>query len=142
MSGLDVLYRELLLSHSKSPRHFGALPEASHRARAENALCGDGYEVYLNVSDDRIVAIGFEGAGCAISMASASLMAVHANGRTRAEVEALSTRFGRLVSGESGDEGDIGELAAFAGVRRFPVRIECARLPWNILLAALGREQS
>lgn len=157
MSGLDALYQEILISHSKKPRNYGALAEASHRAQADNPLCGDRYEVYLKLSADRIVDIGFEGAGCAVSMASASLMTVGVRGRTRAEVTALHAGLARLISGEAASGGaehdsanaqeeadtrgtaDLGELVALAGVARFPARIACARLPWDALAAALGQ---
>ena len=136
MSDLDALYQDLLLAHSKSPRNFGALPDATHRGRADNPVCGDQFEVSVLVRGDGIDAVGLEGAGCAISMASASLMSVAVSGRKRAEVEDLAARFERLLRGEAGG-GELGELAAFAGVRRFPVRIACARLPWKALAAAL-----
>ena len=141
MSDLDVLYQELLLAHSKRPRNFGALPGATHRGRADNPVCGDQFEVSVVVGAGGIAAVGFEGAGCAISMASASLMSVALPGRTGAEVEELAARFERLLRGED-DTGDLGDLAAFAGVRRFPVRIACARLPWKALAAALSSAPS
>jgi nitrogen fixation NifU-like protein len=147
MSGLDALYQEILISHSKKPRNFGALGDASHRAQADNPLCGDRCEVYLKLSADRIVDVTFEGAGCAISMASASLMTMGVRGRSRAEVTALHAGFALLIAGETGSAGGgeddlhdaafLGELVAFAGVARFPARQACARLPWDALAAAL-----
>jgi nitrogen fixation NifU-like protein len=134
-----------LISHSKNPRNRGALADPSHRALAENPLCGDRFEIHLKVVADRIVDIGFVGDGCAISMASASLMTLKIKGWPHAEVSALSARFARLItggtagSGDSDDAIDLGELVAFAGVARFPARTTCARLPWDALAAALGR---
>jgi nitrogen fixation NifU-like protein len=141
MSDLEALYRELLLAHGKKPRNFGALAAPSHRARADNPVCGDQIEISVLVREGRIAAIGLEGAGCAISMASASLMSVAVSGRTPAEVDDLSVRFGTLLRGDgdgAGSLGDLGDLGAFAGVARFPVRIACARLPWTALAAALA----
>jgi nitrogen fixation NifU-like protein len=159
MSGLDALYQDLLVSHSKNPHNRRALADASHRAHLDNPLCGDAYDVYLKLAADRIVDIGFEGVGCAISMASASLMTLHVQGRTPAEVSDLFARFARAIGGEMAAQRDappgehkarhgaqaaeqapdLGELMAFAGVARFPARALCARLPWDALAKALGR---
>jgi nitrogen fixation NifU-like protein len=138
MSDLDALYQDLLLSHSRKPRNFGALAAPSHRGRADNPVCGDQFEVSAAVSGDRIAAIGFEGAGCAISMASASLMSIAVCGRTAGDFADLSARFVRLLEGDAAGAGELGDLGAFAGVARFPVRIKCARLAWQALAAALA----
>jgi nitrogen fixation protein NifU and related proteins len=144
MSDLEALYRELLLAHGKKPRNFGALAAPSHRARADNPVCGDQIEISVLVREGRIAAVGLEGAGCALSMASASLMSVAVSGKTPAEVDDLSARFSTLLHGDGDGAGrladlaDLGDLGAFAGVARFPVRIACARLPWTALAAALA----
>lgn len=141
MSNVGALYHRLLLDHGKSPRNFGPLPGASHHAQRDNPLCGDQFTVHVKVSGDLIVDAGFEGAGCAISMASASMMTASIKGMTSAQAEDLSDRFDRMVSTPPGDivvRGELGELAAFAGVAEFPVRVECARLPWRALAAALA----
>jgi nitrogen fixation protein NifU and related proteins len=136
MADLGALYQRSILEHSRNPRNFGPLLGASHRARRDNPFCGDEITVSLELAGERIARIGFEGAGCAIALASSSMMAAALAGKTRAEAEALCQRFFRLVAGESVAGSDLGELAAFAGVARFPVRVQCARLSWLALLAA------
>jgi nitrogen fixation protein NifU and related proteins len=136
-----TLYQELILEHSRHPRHFGPLPGASHQAQRENPFCGDDITVSLALEGERIAGIQFEGAGCAISLAAASMMTEALAGRTRPEALALARQFFAMVSGEALSPGDgLGSLQAFAAVTRFPVRADCARLPWRALLAALGVE--
>ena len=136
-SGLDAVYQSLILDHSRHPRNLGVPAGATHTARGDNPFCGDRFIVSLLLSGDRIAAIGFEGAGCAISTASASMMTISAKGLMRAEADALFERFDRLLGGEPPADLDLGDLSAFAGVSRFPVRIKCARLAWQTLQAAL-----
>lgn len=136
----DDLYQRIVLDHGRNPRHRGALAGATHSARGDNPFCGDRITVALLVDGDRIADARFDGAGCAISTASASMMADALHGRTRAEAEALCVVFESLLAGTAGDAetAALGELGAFAGVRRYPVRVKCARLPWQTLVSALA----
>jgi nitrogen fixation NifU-like protein len=143
MSGdLTELYQQVILDHNKRPRNRGKLPTANRVAHGDNPTCGDQCNVYLQLEagapgqPDRIAGISFDGSGCAISQASASLMTTQVKGRTAAEVEALFGQFHRIVTtGETPDE--ISDLAAFAGVHAFPARIKCATLGWHAMLSAL-----
>lgn len=150
MSQLDDLYQELILDHSKRPRRFGPLPEANRQAEGFNRLCGDRVTVRLEMEGDRVRQIRFQGAGCAISTASASLMAEAIEGKTLAEADALFQRFHALVTGapapaEAAGEGQgapaLGKLQVFAGVSEYPARVKCASLAWHTLESALHREQ-
>jgi nitrogen fixation protein NifU and related proteins len=138
---LRELYQEVILDHSKHPRHFGRLPDATHTGEGFNPLCGDRVKVYLDVDkDDRIADIRFEGRGCAISQASASLMTDMLVGRTIAEAEKLMGGFLHLVKGEDATElkGDDRErLDVMAGVSAFPMRVKCATLAWHTMKSAL-----
>lgn len=140
MSELRDLYQQLILDHSKKPRNFHKLEGANRTAEGHNPLCGDQITLYLRVEDDVIRGIGFEGSGCAISKASASMMTDSVKGKTRAEAQRLFEQFHDLVTGET-DEGrdpaDLGKLAVFSGVKEFPVRVKCATLSWHTLRAAL-----
>lgn len=141
MSDLRDLYQEVILDHSKRPRNFRELPEANRSAEGYNPLCGDRETVYLKVDGDRLNEITFQGAGCAISTASASLMTEILRGKTRAEVETLFERFHDLITGQPSRGGPaLGKLEVFSGVREYPVRIKCATLPWHTLKAALKGE--
>ncbi|NUR56006.1 MAG: SUF system NifU family Fe-S cluster assembly protein [Acidobacteria bacterium] len=142
MSELSDLYQEVILDHNRRPRNFHAIADASHRAEGYNPLCGDRLTVYLKVDGDVITNVGFEGSGCAISKASASMMTDAVKGRSVAEAEALFDRFHRMVTmpPEAAVE-DLGKLTSLAGVREFPVRIKCASLAWHTLKAALAHEQ-
>jgi nitrogen fixation NifU-like protein len=140
MSDLRELYQQLILDHSKKPRNFRILEGANRTAEGHNPLCGDQITLYLRVEDDVIRAIGFQGSGCAISRASASMMTDSVKGKTRAEAQWLFERFHDLVTGEAdegGDPADLGKLAVFSGVKEFPVRVKCATLSWHTLRAAL-----
>jgi nitrogen fixation NifU-like protein len=141
MSDLRELYQELILDHSKRPRNFGKLADANRHANGFNPLCGDKVTVYLKMKDDVIDDIRFEGAGCAISTASASMMAEKTKGKTLAEAEALFDLFHKLVTGTLAEtaqaEKDLGKLAVFAGVSEFPIRVKCATLPWHTFRTAL-----
>ncbi len=139
---LRELYQEVILDHSRHPRHFGALEGATHVGEGHNPLCGDRVKVYLMVGpDDRIADIKFEGKGCAISQASASLMTGMLVGRTVAEAEELMGGFLHLVKGEEvGDdlnEEDREMLDVMAGVSAFPMRVKCATLAWHTMKSAL-----
>jgi SUF system NifU family Fe-S assembly protein len=141
MSDLRELYQEVILEHSKHPRNFRALQTANHKAEGFNPLCGDHYTVYVDVHDGSIRDISFEGTGCAISKASASMMTQSLKGKSPGEAEALFSKFHELVTGHSGSTTDVGKLAVFAGVSEFPIRVKCATLAWHALRAALKGEQ-
>lgn len=138
MSELRDLYQEVILDHYKRPRNFGKLAEANHEAEGHNPLCGDQVTVYLRVEDGVVRDLRFEGAGCAISTASASLMTEVLKGKTLVEINALFGRFHRLVTTEEESEVGLGKLAVLAGVREYPVRVKCATLAWHTLNAALA----
>src|SRR5262249_14770603 len=125
------------LDHSRSPRNFGALTGATRSEHRNNPFCGDAFTVYVNFSKDRIVDARFEGSGCAISVASASMMTTSVAGKTCAEARALAERFDRMVAGSESEADGLGELVAFSRVAEFPARVECARLAWQALLGAL-----
>ncbi len=138
---LRELYQEVILDHSRHPRHFGALPAATHTGEGYNPLCGDRVKIYLCVgADGRIADIKFEGKGCAISQASASLMTDMLVGRNLAEAEALMGSFLHLVKGEDAtdlNEDDRERLGVMAGVSAFPMRVKCATLAWHTMKSAL-----
>ncbi len=141
MSDLRSLYQELILDHSKSPRNFGKLPEANRQAKGDNPLCGDKITLYLQVEDDIVKNVRFEGTGCAISTASASMLTQLVKGKTTEAASDLSERFRALVTGKEATGADgpkLGKLEVFAGVRGFPVRVKCATLVWHTLISALG----
>ncbi len=140
MSELRDLYQEVILDHNRHPRNFGSLEEASHEADGFNPLCGDKIHVHLLVDGDRITDIRFEGSGCAISTASASVMTELLKGKTLEEAKALFHTFHDLVTGKTdGDLATLGKLAVFAGVSEFPVRVKCATLCWHTTQAALDK---
>jgi nitrogen fixation NifU-like protein len=144
MGELRELYQEVILDHSKGPRNFGELAGANRRAEGYNPLCGDRETVFVRLEEDVLKEVGFRGAGCAISTASASMMTESLKGKTRAEAEALFERFHDLITGQDGETKpgapELGKLAVFSGVREFPVRVKCATLPWHTLKAALAGE--
>lgn len=141
MSDLNDLYQETILDHSKRPRNFRRLPEGRH-AEGYNPLCGDRVTVHLKLEGDRVSDVSFQGSGCAISTASASLMTESLKGRTLPEAEALFERFHALVAGEGEVSPELGKLAVFSGVREYPMRVKCATLAWHTFKAALrGAEQ-
>ncbi len=140
MSYLNDLYQEVILDHNKRPRNFGELKEANRKAQGFNPLCGDKVTVYVRLENDVVKDISFQGKGCAISTASASLMTESLKGKTRAEVEELFKEFRNLVTGRIGGadaESQLGKLAVFHGVSEFPIRVKCATLVWHTLQAAL-----
>ena len=134
---LQELYQEVILDDSKRPRNFRAL-EDGRKAEGYNPLCGDRFTVYLRMEDSVIKDTSFQGSGCAISKASASLMTETVKGKTLAEAEALFDRFQRMVTAPPDlPVEDLGRLSVFAGVRQFPVRVKCASLAWHTLRAAV-----
>jgi nitrogen fixation NifU-like protein len=140
MSELTDLYQEVVLDHGRRPRNFGPLAGATHRAEGLNPLCGDHVTVYARLDGDRVAEARFEGNGCAISKASASVMTGAVKGRTTGEIEEMFERFHRLVTegpGGTGGEEALGKLAVFGGVHEYPTRVKCASLPWHTLRAAL-----
>ncbi|HKN84038.1 MAG TPA: SUF system NifU family Fe-S cluster assembly protein [Pyrinomonadaceae bacterium] len=143
MSELSELYQQVILDHNKKPRNFRKLEAASHTAEGYNPLCGDQLTIYLEVADDQVRDVGFEGSGCAISKASASMMTQAVKGKSKKEAENLFREFHSMVTGELNeelDENNLGNLKIFAGVREFPVRVKCATLPWHTLHAALNKQ--
>lgn len=142
MSDLRELYQDLILEHSKAPRNYRELPLANHRAEGYNPLCGDHFTLYLDLEGDKIRDISFQGSGCAISKASASMLTQVIKGKTRAEAHKLFDKFLQLVKGEgNGNQAELGKLAVFSGVCEFPVRVKCATLVWHTLQAALEGKQ-
>ena len=140
MSDLSDLYQEVILDHNKRPRNFRRIEPASHHAEGHNPLCGDKLSLSLQVDGGVVTDIAFQGSGCAISKASASLMTDSVKGRGVAEVRELFDRFHRMVTTPIDQPvEDLGKLAVFAGVREFPVRVKCASLAWHTLKAALDR---
>ena len=139
MPDLRELYQETILDHSKRPRNFHELPDASAKAVGHNPLCGDRVTVYLRVEDGTIADVAFVGQGCAISKASASLMTDAVKGKSTADAHALFQRFHKMVTARPDDSVDasLGKLAVLSGVCEFPVRVKCASLPWHTLEAAL-----
>lgn len=146
MSELEDLYQEVILEHSKHPRNFRAMESANRTAEGYNPLCGDHYTVFLEVADDAIRDISFQGSGCAISKASASMMSQALKTKTTAEAEELFNKFHAVITaaqvpGSSASAEALGKLAVFAGVAKFPTRIKCATLAWHTLHAALQGKQ-
>lgn len=140
MSDMRELYQEVILDHHKHPRNFGRLEGANRHAEGFNPLCGDRVTIYALVEDEVVRAVAFDGSGCAICVASASVMTDELIGRSLSEVEQLYGKFHEAVMSDSGTPVDVdglGKLAVFAGVREFPVRVKCATLPWHALRAAL-----
>jgi nitrogen fixation NifU-like protein len=142
MADLRDLYHDVILEHSKRPRNFRILEGANCSAEGFNPLCGDHFTVFLQVGDGKIRDISFQGSGCAISKASASMMTQALKGKSTEEAEAFFQKFHDVVTGKNAVESDdLGKLAAFAGVSEFPVRVKCATLAWHALRAALQGEQ-
>ena len=142
MTDLQDLYQELILDHGRRPRNLKALEGASGTAEGYNPLCGDKVKIYVKMDDEVVKDITFEGAGCAISTASASIMTETLKGKTRAEAEELFHTFHDLVTGQQAqlDAPELGKLAVFSGVSEFPIRVKCATLAWHTLRAAINGE--
>jgi len=143
MADLRELYQEVILDHNRRPRNFGPLPEANHHAEGVNPLCGDHLALHVDVEDGVIARLTFEGAGCAISRASASLMTDAVKGKRVEEAEQLVEQFRRMVvsSADEPVETGLGKLNVLCGVREFPARVKCASLAWHTLHAALAEKE-
>jgi len=148
MSDLRELYQEVILDHNKRPRNFRAVEGAGYEADGYNPLCGDKVHVFLDLEDDRVKDVAFQGAGCAISQASASLMTEAVHGKTVTEARQLFDGFHRMLAeeratGDASADADLGKLEAFASVKNYPMRVKCATLAWHTFKAALeGGNQS
>ena len=143
MSELSELYQQVILDHNKKPRNFRKLDAANRTAEGYNPLCGDQLTVYMQMEDDVVKDISFEGSGCAISKAAASMMTQSVKGKSRQEAETLFDEFHRMVTGQLDEEATpnhLGRLTIFAGVRDYPARVKCASLPWHTMHAALEGE--
>lgn len=139
MSATDQLYQEMVVEHKRAPRHFGTLAEPTHEARGRNPQCGDDVDVQLRLEDGRIADIAFDGQGCAICIASASMMTEAVIGRDIDTARALQQRFRAVLTGQAEPEGaQLGKLVSLAGVSRYPSRIKCALLGWHALMHAIG----
>ncbi|MCY4482391.1 MAG: SUF system NifU family Fe-S cluster assembly protein [Spirochaetaceae bacterium] len=140
-SAARELYQQVILDHNRTPRNWGALQPHTHHAEGHNPLCGDRYEVAVALADDGSIAdIRFQGSGCAISKASASMMTEAVKGLPRADADRLVDQFRRLAAGEldpARDQHDLGKLRVFSGIWEFPARVKCATLPWHTLHSAL-----
>lgn len=139
---LAALYQDIIIDHNKSPRNFREIPPPRHEADGYNPLCGDRLSVYLTLDGNRITDVSFKGSGCAISVASASLMTEALRGRTLPEAEALFERMHALLTGQEAQETDVklGKLEALAGVRAYPSRVKCATLAWHTVQSALEED--
>ena len=139
-AALDALYQEIILDHNRRPRNFHALPGATCTAEGKNPNCGDQLTVWLRLDADRVAEVSFQGIGCAISKASASLMTQAVKGKTREEAVALFEKVRRLLTGEEtspGAQKELGQLRALAGVAKFPMRVKCASLAWHAMKSAM-----
>jgi nitrogen fixation protein NifU and related proteins len=139
MPDLRELYQELILEHSKKPRNYREMPNANRKVEGFNPLCGDHFTVFMEVEGDTVRDISFQGSGCALSKASASMMTQILKGKSKDDAEKLFERFHNMVTGTGGNENpeDLGKLAVFSGVSEFPVRVKCASLAWHAMKAAL-----
>lgn len=139
---LEDLYQEIILDHNRRPANFRPMPDADRSIEADNPLCGDRFTLFLKLDGERISDIAFQGSGCAISVASASLLTERLKGATIAEAEALFETMHRVLTGvaPADDDIDLGNLAALSGVRRYPMRVKCATLSWHALKAALDAD--
>lgn len=146
MTSSRALYEKVILDHNKKPRNFGRLENADHEAEGYNALCGDQFTVFLKMDGDTIDEVQFDGAGCAISKSSASVMTTLLKGHSVDEARATFKRFHDMITSDHDaelDEKELGKLMVFSGVREYPVRIKCATLAWHTMLAALeGKKEA
>jgi len=134
---LDELYQQVILDHCKAPRNFHALEGANRKGEGYNPLCGDNYTVFLKMNGDVVEDAAFQGSGCCISKASASLLTSTIKGKTKAEVKALFDKVHAMITTGKVDDEGIGKLAVFAGVHKFPARVKCAILSWHAAVAAV-----
>jgi len=139
MSELDELYQSVILDHNRAPRNFRKLPEATNHAEGRNPLCGDQFDVWLRLEEDVIADAAFQGQGCAISKASASMMTQAVKGKTVAEARALFEKFHQVVTGSGGATSLPSKLEVFRGVSAFPIRVKCATLSWHAMKQALEK---
>ena len=145
MTELRELYQQIILDHNKTPRNFGKLDTANRAQEGYNPLCGDHLHIYLHIEADAISDISFEGSGCAISKASASLMTAALKGKPVAEAVEMFDKFHEMVTAELNapvDDQSLGKMAVFAGVREFPMRVKCATLAWHTMKAAVDEDQA
>jgi nitrogen fixation protein NifU and related proteins len=145
MSELSELYQQVILDHNKKPRNFRKIEAANRSAEGYNPLCGDQLTVYMQLEDEVVSDISFEGSGCAISKAAASMMTQAVKGKTKQDAETLFDEFHRMVTGELDSEAapnNLGRLTIFAGVRDFPARVKCASLSWHTMHAALNNQEA
>ena len=144
MSELSELYQQVILDHNKKPRNFRKIGSPTNTAEGHNPLCGDQLTIYLHLQNNAVEDVSFEGSGCAISKASASMMTQAVKGKSKEQAEELFKEFHSMVTGELDEENTenhLGNLKIFAGVRDFPVRVKCASLPWHTLHAALNKKE-
>ena len=142
---LRELYQEVILDHNKSPRNYRKMEDHTQDAEGYNPLCGDTVHIYLKVNDGIVTDVSFQGSGCAISKASASLMTSEIKGKTKEEAEKIFRNFQDLITGnlsENPDKDKLGKLAVFGGVQEFPVRVKCASLAWHTMSSALNDDSS
>ncbi len=137
MNELRDLYQEMILEHSRSPRNHRCIDDTEHKAEGYNPLCGDEVKIFVSLENERVQDVSFVGSGCAISMASASILTEILRGKTKSEAEELFGKFHSLVTGQNSETGDIGKLQVFAGVSEFPARVKCATLAWHTFRSAL-----
>jgi nitrogen fixation NifU-like protein len=144
MGSLVTLYQDLILDHNRAPQNYRSMENANRRVEGNNPLCGDKLTVWLRLEGDRIEDVSFQGSGCAISRASASMMTAAVKGKTRQEAEDLFERFRRMVTGslDPSEARSLGKLVALAGVSEYPVRVKCASLSWHALKAALDQAEA
>jgi len=146
MSDLRELYQEVILDHSRQPRNFRRPDHANREAKGDNPLCGDKVAVFLTIEDGKVADVGFQGRGCAISMASASLMTEIVKGKSEAEARALFESFHDEMTGKAtchgAAAGELDKLTVLSGVREYPMRVKCATLSWHTLMAALNKAQT
>ncbi|HYG79781.1 MAG TPA: SUF system NifU family Fe-S cluster assembly protein [Pyrinomonadaceae bacterium] len=145
MSELSELYQQVILDHNKKPRNFRRIEDANRHAEGYNPLCGDQLTVYMQLEDEVVKDVSFEGSGCAISKAAASMMTQSVKGKTKEEAETLFGEFHRMVTGELDEQTEphhLGRLTIFAGVRDFPARVKCASLSWHTMHAALNNQEA
>jgi nitrogen fixation NifU-like protein len=142
MATSDEMYQAVIIEHARSPRNYQPLATPTHHCDGRNPLCGDEISLDLSIDDHgRIADVGFQGQGCAISKASASMMTAAIKGKTVAEARELFQRFHALVTGEPTDEKALGKLVAFKGVAGYPMRVKCATMGWHVLIEALNKSR-
>jgi nitrogen fixation NifU-like protein len=141
MSDLDELYQEVILDHNRSPRNFRVMANSNRKAQGYNPLCGDQLTVYLNLEDGIIKDISFQGSGCAISKASASIMTSELKGKTEAQAAEIFNNVHRMLTGEQENGSKLGKVAILSGVSKFPARVKCASLAWHTVNSALTGKQ-